>query len=103
METKALKYMLLGLLLDIALVLAALLALAVLAAVNYDGLCGLGFIFGSGRSPCSRGEYVYETLTLVSLIAVYAGWWIIVPLLAAPPFVGFLIGRGRRAEPPSLR
>jgi hypothetical protein len=103
LETKALKYMLLGLLLDVALVLAALLVLAVLAAVDYDGLCGLGIFFGSGRSPCSRSEYVYETVTLVSLLVVSVGWWIILPLLLLPPFAGFLIGLRRPSEPPPLR
>jgi hypothetical protein len=103
METKALRYMLYGLLADVALVLAALLLLAASAAASYDGLCGLGIIFGSGRTPCSRGEYVYEAVTFVSFIALFAGWWLIIPLLLLPPLAGLIIGRRKAVGPPSLR
>ena len=104
MQTKALRYMLYGLLVDVALVLAALLLLAALAAVNYDGQCGLGIIFGSGRYPCSRGEYVRDVVTLLALGGALDFWWALLPALAVPPVVGFIIGlRRRRPAAPSLR
>ena len=95
MGTKAGRYALLGLAVDAAAVVAALLVLALYAASQYDGLCGLGIILGSGRHKCTLLESVFETTLLVSALAVIYGWWAILIALALPPLVGFLVGRRR--------
>jgi hypothetical protein len=103
MKTKALKYVLVGLLVDVALVLAALVAVAAAEAGNYEGLCGGRLIMGGLRHPCTRGEFVYEGVSLVVFLAVVFTWWWLLPLLLLPPVLGYLVGRKRRAAPPPLR
>jgi hypothetical protein len=99
--TKALKYLLVGALVDVGLVLAPLLLLALLAAAGYDGHCGFGFLFGGSGSPCSRGEYVRMVVTLVAFGVALEWWWLLLPLLLLPPVVGFVVGRRRPAGPPA--
>ena len=91
MKTKALKYLFVGLLVDIVMVLVAGLVLS----VTYEGYCSsLGF--GGPRQPCSRIAYIIQIMLVISI----AGWWLLLPALALPPAVGFHIGRGRPADPP---
>jgi hypothetical protein len=97
MKTKARKYFLVGLLVDGLLLLAGIIVIMLFAAANYDGKCGLGLIFGSGRHPCSKSEYVWETTVLLVAVAVVYGWWLLLPLLALPPLAGYLVGRKRAA------
>ena len=87
-----------GLRVDVALVLGGLLLLTLLAAYHYDGLCGLGIIFGSGRYPCSRAEYVRDVVTLLALVAAAEFWWVLLPVLLLPPVVGFCLGWRRPAR-----
>lgn len=66
LRTKAAKYLLVGLLVAVALVLAALLWLVLTELPGYDGSCSrMGF--GGPRPPCSRGEY-FAQLMLVGLL-----------------------------------
>jgi hypothetical protein len=97
-ETKALRYMFYGLLVDVVLVLAGVLLLALLAYYHYDGRCGLGIIFGSGRYPCSRAEYVRDVVVLLVLAAVVEFWWVLLPMLLLPPVAGFCLGWRRPAR-----
>jgi hypothetical protein len=98
MKTKARKYLVVGLLIDAALLVAALVAIVIYSASSYDGRCGLGIIFGSGRHPCSRLEHTLElSFLLIVVLSVY-GWWAILPVLIAPPLAGFLWGQRRVAK-----
>jgi hypothetical protein len=103
MKTKAAKCLLVGLLADVALALAALLYLTWAALADYDGQCGLGIIFGSGRQPCTRVEAVLFNVELGAFIALVE-WPLTLLVLAAPPALGLLAGlllawrAGRRAR-----
>ncbi len=98
MGTKALRYAFYGVLADVALVLGALLLLALLAAIEYDGTCGFSLIFFGSRSPCSRGEYVSWVVSFVGLVVVVEFWWALLPALLLPPVAGFWLGWRRPAR-----
>ena len=97
LETKAVKYLFVGLLADAAVALAGLLLLALMAALDYDGQCGFGFIFGTPRTPCSLAQHVAEVVALFGLLFLLEYWWLVIPLLLLPPFAGFVVGLRRPA------
>ena len=62
--------------------------------LGYDGKCGMGIIWGSGRTPCSFAESMWEA-TLIGLSIVYSGWWVVLIVILLPVIIGHLIGRRR--------
>lgn len=96
--SRLLKYFAAGLLADAALVLlVAAYALADTAAA-YEGRCGGGLIFGGSPRPCTRGEFVAESLPWLLLVPLYF-WPYVLAALALPPLLGLSLalweGRAR--------
>jgi hypothetical protein len=94
MMTKTRKYVLIGLLVDIAVPLAASLLLALQAAVWYDGRCISLGIMGGGE--CTRLEYVVQTVGLIWLVAFMAAvekWWLVLLALLLAPAVGYFLAQ----------
>lgn len=93
------RYALIGVLVDCGLLMLTLLLIVGMAVVHYDGKCGLGIILGGGRHECSLLEYVWETLLLLGFVIIFELWRRLLLVLAAPPFVGFLLGLARPKMP----
>jgi hypothetical protein len=96
MATKIRKYILIGLLVDIVVPLAASALLALHAAYTYEGRCITIVFMGGG--PCTRFEYVAQVVGLVWLVgwmAAIENWWIVLPALLIAPLIGYAVGRLR--------
>jgi hypothetical protein len=87
------RYVVWGLWTALAAPLLALIAVAVILAISYDGSCG-GFLpWLAAAKPCSFVDYVFGNLTLLALIFWVEFWPIIIVVLALPVGVGYMLDR----------
>ena len=91
-ESKATKFLLWGLALDVIIVLGLILLTVLSAYSRYDGKCPSFIMLDNGYFPCSFSEFLRFNLLLIGLMAVVF-WWVTLPALLLPPLIGFAIGR----------
>ena len=91
--TKPFRYLVKGLIINVALLLVAGLYLLGSIAWSYKGRCGVFWFFGGEGRPCPFPEYFREELLffLIPLLGYF--WWLILLLFAVIPGIGYLIGR----------
>jgi len=92
MNSKGPKYFRLGLLIDLALLMAAVLAIVVGSLVTYDGRCG-SIIMEPTHTPCNIFQYIATELFIFVMLGIFLLWWAILIILLLPPIVGYLVGR----------
>ncbi len=93
--TKPYKYLVIGLIVNVVLLLIAGSWLVVTIALSYKGRCGVFWFFGGQGRPCTLLEYMKEELWFSLIVIVFELWWLILPAFAVLPVVGYLIGRRR--------
>jgi hypothetical protein len=91
--TKPFKYLVRGLIINVAILVVAGLCLLVSIAFSYKGKCGVFYFFGGQGRPCSFLEYLREELGFSLLLIVYYFWWLILLSFVVIPGIGYLIGR----------
>lgn len=62
---------------------------------SYNGKCGGFFPGSSAPRPCSFSEYMFGDAVAISMILLGTFWPMVLILLVAPPFVGYLLDRSR--------
>lgn len=77
------------------IVLAAVGSLALAAWWRYEGMCGSPFPFLAAPYPCSRGEYVRQSLYFTFRLFESELWWAVPGVLLAGTGVAWLIVRLR--------
>jgi hypothetical protein len=99
--SKALKYALYGLLVDLCLLLAVVLFFMVQAARDYRGQCFSFMIMGGDPGRCTFTQYVAgvtEFLVVIGFLMAVESWYVSVPLLLLAPALGFALGLRRSAR-----
>jgi len=92
---KTRHYLVRGAWLSVAIALCAIVALAVVLGISYDGTCGGFMQFLAAAKPCSFIDYVFTNLTLMALILGIKFWPAIIVVLASPMVVGYIRDRRR--------
>jgi len=92
MNSKGAKYFRVGLLVDLALLVAAVLAIVVGSLFTYDGRCG-SIIMEPTHTPCNILQYVATELFVFVFLGIILLWWVILIILLLPPTIGYLVGR----------
>ena len=101
-RSKAIRYLLWGITIDLIIVLGIVLFLVVSAVLTYDGKCPQIIMLDSGYTSCSLAHYVEFNLML-ALLMLLLFWWLVIPALLVPPLVGVALGLYKsRTDPQSL-
>ena len=90
-NTKAARYFRRGLLVDLALLVATIIAIVVGSLFTYDGRCG-SIIMEPTHTPCNILQYVGTELFIFVILGIILFWWLILIVLLLPPIVGYIIG-----------
>lgn len=91
-NSKAARFSLWGVALDLIIVLGLLLTV-LSAYISYDGKCPSIIMLDNGYFPCSFSKFLEFNFTLIGVLAIVF-WWLTLPaLLLLPPLIGFVIGR----------
>ena len=95
--TKSYKYLVIGLVINIVILLIAGSWLTVSIYLSYKGRCGVFYFFGGQGRPCTLLEYMKEELGFSLIVIVFELWWLILPAFVVLPGAGYLIGRRRNS------
>jgi len=87
---RPLKYLFVGLAVDLATIESLCLLILIGAIRTYDGTCPADFFVTS--KPCSFPQYVIVYFGMWLLGIIVAGWWIYSLGLLLPPVIGLMIG-----------
>ena len=91
-RTKAGYYLRLGLKIDAALVVLAILAIVAGSILTYDGQCS-SIISEPTHTPCNLFEYISMELLIFVILGLFHLWWAVLIILLLPPLVAYFIGR----------
>jgi hypothetical protein len=97
-KRKAVKYLLYGVLLELLVLTAGLLAAVLVTALFYRGHCNGGQFLGDSTYLCSLPEYVGESFFIMLIIGLYYLWLPILFVMILLPLYGYLWGRNLEAE-----
>jgi hypothetical protein len=92
MSTKGRRYLGIGLLVDLALLAATVVAIVLGSVLTYDGRCG-SIIMEPTHTSCSLLQYVGTELFIIVIVGTFVFWWAILVILLLPPLIGYLSGR----------
>jgi hypothetical protein len=87
------RYIVWGAWTALAAPLLALIAVAVMLAISYDGKCGGFMPWLASAKPCTLAEYVLNNVTVLALIVWFEFWPFIIAVLALPVGVGYMLDR----------
>jgi hypothetical protein len=90
-KSKAARYLLWGMALDVAIVLGLILLTILSARISYDGKCPTIIMLDNGYTTCSFWQYLQLNF-LFTVMAALLFWWITLPALLLPPLLGFAVG-----------
>jgi len=81
-----------GVVATVVLVVVVMGLVALEASWHYEGMCGSPFPFLAAPYPCSRGDYVRQSLSYATWVLTSERWWLMPGVLLAGTGVAWLIG-----------